>query len=256
MTCTATSTSRPKALLAGAALALALLAAAPAGAQVIAVVDLGLVADSRPVTASFSLTNPSPDRPARVDLISGCGCLAAAPDRLFLAPGATAAVRVTYTPEGRTATGEVSRSLFTRSSLPELDKKRVLVTASLPAGATADQGCDECRKVEEMSQEDRYFDLVAESVVLVDFYFDPGCASCREYLERELPSAARRSQKQLRLARHGIGDGDSLAQLAARLRAAGQSLAELPVAFVGDRPYQGLAAIRRALHSALSPPAR
>ena len=244
---TATCTSRVAALA-----LLAALAAAPAKAQTLAVVDLGVIPDSRPVVRNLTISNPSARKVVRVDLLSGCPCLTVEPAGLLLNPAGSSVVRVTYTPEGRP--GEVSRSLLVKSSLPELDNKRILVGGSLAGGtgAAAPSDCDECRKTEQLFDEQNALADFSNRVLLVDFYGDPGCSQCKDYLDKELPAAARRGDRILRLAEHSILEPPILDQLTRRLDGAGQSLVALPVAFVGDRPYQGLGAIRKALGTALT----
>ncbi len=233
------------------------LAAGKGRADVLGTVDLGLVRDDRPVSAVYELRNPSRDKVARVDLLSGCGCLEARPDMVVLEPGETLDVTITYTPEPYKGDTWMQRNLLVRSTLPELDNQRVVVKASFaqserPAFPTTSD-CDECRRAEEQSNEERLLDLYSLEVLLVDFYFDPGCGDCDEYLERGLPSAVERAGKVLRLARHSILDAATLPQLGRRLAGQGQALAKLPVAFVGDRAYQGLDAIREGVREALAP---
>ncbi len=237
-----------------------LVVSAPGRADILGIVDLGLLRDERPVTAVYSLKNPSRDKMARVDLLSGCGCLEVRPDMLVLEPGETRDVTITYTPEPYRGDSFTQRNLLVRSSLPELDNQRLVVKATFaesarPASSSA-SGCDECRKMEEQFNEERLLDLYSLEVLLVDFYFDPGCGDCDEYLERGLTSAAQHAGKVLRLARHSILDSPALGQLARRLAEQGQALKKLPVAFVGNRAYQGLDAIREGVRTALAPRAR
>jgi hypothetical protein len=233
---------------------LAVAAAASLAAQAPKQVDLGLITDSRPVSATFVVRNPSSDRPARVDFISACSCLNVTPDRLVLAAGESRSVQVTYEPEGRP--GELRRSLLVRSSLRELDNGRLTVTgtaswSNLPS--PAESGCDECRKMAELYDEETMLQDYARSIVLVDFYADPGCDKCEEYLRRELPRAVSVSPRKVRLVRHSILDPAELAQLTQRLQRSGRPLEQLPVAFVGAEPLQGLDAIRAGLAGALAP---
>jgi hypothetical protein len=233
------------------------LAAGRGQADILGTVDLGLVRDDRPVTAVYTLRNPSRDKVARVDLLSGCGCLEARPDMVVLEPGEARDVTIVYTPEPYRGDTWMQRNLLVRSTLPELDNQRVVVKASFaesarPAFPTTSD-CDECRRMEEQFGEERLLGLYSVEVLLVDFYFDPGCRDCDEYLERGLPSAAQHAGKVLRLARHSILDPAALEQLVRRLDGQGQALTRLPVAFVGDRACQGLDAIREGVRAALAP---
>ncbi len=237
-----------------------LVVSAPGRADILGIVDLGLVRDERPVTAVYSLKNPSRDKIARVDLLSGCGCLEVRPDMLVLEPGETRDVTLVYTPEPYRSDTWTQRNLLVRSNLPELDNQRLVVKATFAESArpaySAASGCDECRKMEAQFDEERLLDLYSLEVLLIDFYFDPGCGDCDEYLERGLPSAAQHAGKVLRLARHSILDAATLPQLLRRLEGQGQALRQLPVAFIGDRPYQGLDAIREGARAAMSKQAR
>jgi len=176
----------------------------------------------------------------------------------MLDPAESKQVRVTYVPEG--VGGELSRSLLLKSNLPELDNRRVAITGSFPMSALTERpaapDCDECRKMEELFGEERQLADFAEAVVLLDFYYDPGCVKCEQYLARDLPRAMQGSSRVVRLAKHSILEPTELTQLTRRLEGARQRLSELPIAFVGDRPLQGLDAIRSGVARALVPPAR
>lgn len=240
---TATSSSR------AAAFAALILAAAAAGAQPLATVDLGRVVDHNPVSRPLVIRNPSPDRVARIDLLSACSCLSAQPQGLLLNPGVSAKVSITYTAEGRV--GDVMHSLLVKSTLPELDNRRVVVSGYVAVGL-APWDCDECRRMETLFDEEQLLADYARRVALVDFYGDLRCTSCRDYLDRELPQTARSSRLILRVAEHSVLDAQTLEQLTRRLEGAGASLDVLPLAFVGDRPCQGLPAIRAALQALLA----
>lgn len=243
---TATSSSK------AAAFAALVLAAAAIGAQPLATVDLGRVADHAPVSRTLAIRNPSASRVARIDLLSACSTLSVQPQGLLLDPRASATVTISYYAGG--TLGHVEHSLLVKSTLSELDNRRVLVTAQVEVGP-APTDCDECRKLETLVDEERLLADYARRVILVDFYGDLRCASCREYLDRELPLTAFASRRILRLAEHSAADKQTLEQLMRRLEGAGAGLEAFPLAFVGDRPYQGLAAIRKALQETLAPAA-
>ncbi len=240
---TATSSSK------AAAFAALILAAAAAGAQPLATVDLGRVIDHNPVSRTLTIRNPSPRKVARLDLLSACATLSVRPQGLLLDPRASATVTISYYAGG--TLGKVEHSLLVKSTLPELDDRRVLVAAHVEVGPAPSE-CDECRKLETLVDEERLLQDYARRVVLVDFYGDLRCASCREYLDRELPRTAFGSRWILRLAEHSVADKQTLEQLMRRLEGAGASLEVFPLAFVGDRPYQGLVEIRKALEATLA----
>ena len=221
-------------------------------AQVPTEVNLGTIPDSRPVATSFSVQNPSRSQVVRLDFLSGSSALILKPDRLVLDPLESAVVQATYTPEGYT--GKFSRLVLVKSSLAELDNRRIVFTAVLPATLAevpSRPDCDECRKFEGPFSEETRLISYENSVVLIDLYLEPECRGCQRYFGRELPRAAQAASKLVRVARFDVREPKRLAQLENRLRWHGMRVEIMPVAFVGGKAYQGLPAIKTGVRDAL-----
>ena len=221
-------------------------------AQVPTEVNLGTILDSRPVATSFSVKNPSRSHVVRLDFLSVSSALILKPDRLVLDPLESVVVQAMYTPEGYT--GKLSRQILVKSNLAELDNRRIVVTAVLPAtvaGVPPTPDCDECRKFEELYSDETRLISYENSVVLIDLYLEPDCRVCQRYLQWELPRAALAAGRLVRVARLDVRESKRLAQLENRLREQGMRVEIMPVAFVGGKVYQGLQAIKTGIREAL-----
>jgi len=221
-------------------------------AQVPTEVNLGTIPDSRPVATSFSVQNPSRSHVVRLDFLTVSSALILKPDRLVLDPLESAVVQATYTPEGYT--GKLSRQVLVKSSLAELDNRRIVVTAELPAtsaGVPSNPDCDECRKFEELYSDETRLISYENSVVLIDLYLEPECRGCQRYLGWELPRAALAASRLVRIAQLDVREPKRSAQLEKRLRKHGMRVEIMPVAFVGGKVYQGLQAIKTGVQDVL-----
>ena len=229
-----------------------LLSAVYLAAQVPREISLGRITDSQPVTVSFIVQNPSPSRVVRFDLLCGSSALSLEPDSLVLDPLESTVVQVTYTPERFME--KFSWQILIKSNLVELDNRRIVVTAVFPAievEIPPVSDCDECRKFEELFNEETRLSSYENSVVLIDLYLEPGCKGCLQYFKQELPPAALAAGKLVRIAQLDISEPKRLVQLENRLRRHGIGLEIMPVAFVDGKVYQGLQAIRSGISTAL-----
>ena len=90
-------------------------------------------------------------------------------------------------------------------------------------------------------------------VVVVRYYFTPGCRSCETFLAKELPHIADALGLRVEVQRRDILDPDAYAELVAAAASRGQSLRAMPVLRAGDALLQGEreieAGARRALQA-------
>lgn len=229
-----------------------LLSAVYLTAQVPRKINLGLIADSQPVTVSFIVQNPSPSRVARFDLLCGSSALNLEPDRLVLDPLESTVVQITYKPEGYME--KLSRQILIKSNLVDLDNRRIVVTAVFPETEVEIppvSDCDECRKFEVLFNEETRLSSYENSVILIDLYLESVCKECRQYFNQELPPAALAAGKLVRVAQLDISEPKRLAQLENRLRRHGIDLEIMPVVFIGGKVYQGLQAIKSGIRAVL-----
>jgi cytochrome c biogenesis protein CcdA len=174
---------------------------------------------------SISLTNRS-DRVLRIDLVSTCECLAVNPSSLSLPPGAVASVQIFFDPADDD--GPFEKDLIVRTDHPDLPKAlyrlygEVRVDPAEPSEAPSSSPPS-----------------AGHPTVTADYYFSPGCRSCRELLERRLPSIEARLGLAVEVRELNVLDPEVYSEYLSRLEALGVEERVYPALVVDEVVLQG-----------------
>jgi cytochrome c biogenesis protein CcdA/thiol-disulfide isomerase/thioredoxin len=89
--------------------------------------------------------------------------------------------------------------------------------------------------------------LADSNSIFADFYTDPACESCTDFLDNELAAMEKSLGVRFSFTSHDIMDSNSLSRLSAIMESRNVTLRATPVAVIGTRIFQGLREIREGL---------
>jgi hypothetical protein len=228
------------------ALALALAAAPSARADLVlpGTWDTGTIGDTAAVSRSITVQNTGTATLA-IRLLSSCSCLTVQPERLRLAAGAAASVRLTLDPAG--LSGGISKLVLAKVENAEgLDRLLTVngtVRSKTPPAKRQETECEWCKKLSAELRKQAY-DSWRKREGVLHYYYSADCRTCTDFLDREIPRVEKSVGRAIEVDRQDIRDPGVLAELDAVLARLKQELRALPVLVIGGTVLQGEEEIR------------
>lgn len=206
--------------------------------------DVGTIAETAPVSGSVALRNTGRTT-LEVRLLTSCTCLVVQPERLTLAAGATAQVRLALDPGG--LSGGISKLVLARvenaSGLDRLLAVEGTVTSTRPPTLRQETECEWCKKLSGQLRKQAY-DSWRKREGVLHYYYSADCRTCTDFLDAEIPRVEKSIGRAIEVDRQDIRDPGVLDELDALLAARKLALRALPVLVAGDAVLQGEKEIR------------
>jgi hypothetical protein len=206
--------------------------------------DVGTIDDTAPVSTDVTIRNTGR---ATIDirLFSSCSCLAVQPDRLQLAAGASARVRLALDPTG--LSGGISKLVLVKVE-KAVGLDRLLIVEGTVRSKTAptlrqEAECEWCKKLSAELRRQAYDSWRRREGVL-HYYYSADCRTCTDFLDADLPRVAKAIGRTIEVDRQDIREPGVLDELDALLAARKLALDALPVLVIGDTVLQGEKEIR------------
>jgi len=211
-------------------------------------VALGTLRSGDSKAAEVTLTNAG-SAPVRITLTSTCDCLLVDRESMELPPGGTDSFTLTYIAnEGE---GEIRKHVIVRTDDPSLPKGLLSVT-----GMVEDPRTGEARAIDGQAGEPTSDQTPASAeggarTIPADYYYDPGCKSCRDFLANRVPESERKTGVSLDLTLHDIMQNEEYEALMEILGNRGIEPSAFPVLFIGDTVLFGEERIEAGLETAM-----
>jgi hypothetical protein len=241
--------NRSRALLismAALSLQLSLLAAAPpeaagAGVAIPRRIDLGAIGARAKVDFAIDIANGG-ELIVSANAVSLCPCVEFLDKSVFIKPKGKARLRARFDPSG--LSGKVERGILvftTDRSGTGAERRYVALEASLPviAGAAPCLGCDEVNERIKTESAER-----SVGAAVLEFFGDPSCAACEEFLGKGLPALERKLGRKIPLVLHSAYDAAALDYLTQELAKRGAAIEAFPIIIAGEKAFQGEAALK------------
>lgn len=197
--------------------------------------DLGEVLGDTVYTVSVAIKNGG-EETVSVSLMSTCSCLTLTESEWELNPGEIGSVDLFY--DTVDDTREFEKLLIIRTSDPSLSKAFFPVFGKV-VGASGD--ADELPLAKTSSE-------VGESgAAAFNYYYDPGCRGCQEFLEEFVPSLAVRLEKEIVIHRKEINRPEIYEELDLILQSRGVKWRAVPVLVSATAVLQGDKEIKAGL---------
>jgi hypothetical protein len=223
-------------------------------------VSFGTVAEGLVHEQALSLRNPGP-LPLYVKFTPACGCISVHPSELIIGSGETAEYTVRFNSAGYA--GEVTESVFIKSSDPALHNRILTVEAFVMPGQTSSTGeSDEtsalqaeerseivpsspgCGEIAHLAMMDRLRAQAAGSVLYTELFYSVGCKECEEFLSKDLPKILSAAKKPVVVKTYNILEADGFETYLTRSEAAGVEAGRFPALIAGNAVYEGIDLIR------------
>lgn len=217
----------------------------------------GEVPDTKPVSYTVTVENSGAE-PVSLTLISTCECLTVEPATFDVGPGSRRDWTVTFDPEGYS--GEFRNPIIIRTDDPDLPKALFQVHGKInPGGDSAGAGSGpEGEGSDDPAPADgpapAGADAAGESSaadITMRYYFSPGCRSCTEFVNDEIPRLEKELGLEITLIQRNVLSPKDYEELTALLAGMDRKLEELPVLVFGGRVLQGERSIRRKVRDEL-----
>lgn len=227
----------------------------------------GEVPDTKPVSYTVTVENTGAE-PVSFTLISTCECLTVEPATFDVGPGSSRNWTVTFEPEGYS--GEFRNPIIIRTDDPDMPKAIFQVhgkvnpageaaagadstgAAAVPGPGSAGEGSDDPAPADgpapagaEAAGESSAADITMR------YYFSPGCRSCTEFVNDEIPRLEKEFGLEITLIQRNVLSPKDYEELTALLAGMERKLEELPVLVFGGRVLQGERRIRRKVREEL-----
>ena len=224
----------------------------------------GEVPDTKPVSYTVTVKNSGAE-PVSLTLISTCECLTVEPATFDVGPGSSRDWTVTFDPEGYS--GEFQNPIIIRTDDPDLpkalfqvhgkinpagDEDRSTGAAAVPGSGPEGEGSDD------PAPSDGPAPVGAEAAgessaadITMRYYFSPGCRSCTEFVNEEIPRLEKEFGLEITLIQRNVLSPKDYEELTALLAGMERKLEELPVLVFGGRVLQGERRIRRKVRDEL-----
>ena len=198
--------------------------------------------ESTVVVANHSRT------PATVTFVSTCSCLTVEPGSRHIAAGGAASFRLGY--DSTDDTGNTAKAFIVRTDLPGMERLSYVLRGTVradrpapaPAGSWIRQGIA----------------TAGSAVVVLFYYYTPGCRSCEEFLSTEVPRLEKKLGIHIDIQRKDVLDPALYEELSSFAASQGQSIQAIPALRAGMTLLQGDQEIRAKLAEVLTsavPPA-
>ncbi len=236
--------------------------------------DFGEVPDTTPVFFTVAVENTG-EEPVSFTLVSTCECLTVEPAEFEVGPGSSRDWTVTFDPEGYS--GEFRNPIIIRSDDPDLPKALFQVYGRINAAgstagvgdSTADGGSSDGTGPGPGGDGTGDTEATGESVagdteatgdpaprgtpaaLTLRYYFSPGCKSCTEFVNEEIPRLEEELGLEITLMQRNVLSPKDYEELTALLAGMDRELEELPVLVFGGRVLQGEREIRRKVREEL-----
>ncbi len=222
--------------------------------------DLGSVPEDTRNTVEISLTNNG-SSVVRITLTSTCDCLVVDTGSMDLAPGETRPIRFTYIADE--GTGPFEKYVIIRSDDPSLPKGLFTLTGTVepaagesagqePGGARSGGGSSGAGIIGSSGTSGTAAGTgPAAAAIQADYYYDPGCKTCRDFLANRLPRIEQAAGVKVNLTLHDVMETDEYEALMKVLSERGLSAEAFPVLFVGTAVLFGSPSIDAELEDVL-----
>jgi hypothetical protein len=206
--------------------------------------EVGTIGDTAAVSGTITLRNTGPTQ-LEVRLLSSCSCLTVRPDRLRLAAGSSAAVRLTLEPAG--LSGSISKLVLAKVENAEGPDRLLTVNgtvrAKTPPAVRQDTECEWCKKLSADLRKQAY-DSWRKREGVLHYYYSPDCRTCTDFLDAEIPRVEKAIGRSTEVDRQDIREPGVLDELKAVLAGLKVELRALPVLVIGGTVLQGEREIR------------
>jgi len=189
---------------------------------------LGTIEADKSYQFEFKVTNQS-EQEVKFTFISTCGCLYVDPPELVLSPMEESSIHLTF--DSFDDRGDFEKILIIRSTDPTMAKGFFLVTGFVE-GDLINDNLDEAYSTSSKSSGKR-----------LDYYHSPGCRSCTEFIEREIPNLEAEYGIDLDFRTHDITKPEVFESLESILIDRDLSWEKVPIIIFGNSVLQGEEAI-------------
>lgn len=207
----------------------------------------GMIAQGARIESTVVVANHS-RTPATVTFVSTCSCLTVEPGSRHIAAGGAASFRLGY--DSTDDTGNTAKAFIVRTDLPGMERLSYVLRGTVradrpapaPAGSWIRQGIE----------------TAGSAVVVLFYYYTPGCRSCEEFLSTEVPRLEKKLGIHIDIQRKDVLDPALYEELSSFAASQGQSIQAIPALRAGMTLLQGDQEIRAKLAEVLTssvPPA-
>lgn len=185
---------------------------------------------SRTITISNSGNNSE-----EYTFYSLCDCLDIEPQKALISPGNSQTFNITLEPEGYDS---ISRHFLVDVNG---EKSTFKVFANLPEPPTkvTSSGCLDCLENEkELADTNGAITLMGKWMIM-DIYYSPGCTSCEEFIDNQIPLIETELNKNITINKHNVLESNTLEILESKLKSLNGTLKEFPILIFDNRVLQG-----------------
>ncbi len=176
--------------------------------------------------------------PLEINFLSTCACLTAEPASLTIAPGEIAGFKLRY--DSSDDSGIIKKGFIVSSDQNGEVQFHYMAEGIVHVRNVANGG-------PWIQVSPGVIETVPSTTLTLLYYFSPGCRSCTEFLEVEVPRLERKLNVRMSIQRRDILEPDAYEELSVFAASFGQKITAVPALRAGKNLLQGEEEIRKKL---------
>ncbi|MBN1697374.1 MAG: DUF1573 domain-containing protein [Spirochaetales bacterium] len=200
--------------------------------------DLGAIGKDRIIRQELTIEN-SGDEALEVEIIPTCDCAWSEPGEITVGPGSAVTVLLFFDPHEET--GEIEKNFMIKTNLEDKERLFYFIKGRLKGSESA--GADIADGAEASG---------GERQAKLFYYYSPGCANCRKFIERTIPAIENEMHVDIDLVAKDIMDPDVYQEYKGKLDELGEKERAFPILLIGKTVLQGEAEIEGRMRDELA----